>query len=210
MLKEYDTKPSNPSPSKPADPSHNRPEKVLSINSIKANRTSPLKPNTTVTWTCNATGEDLTYTYRLLKDGVEFSKEENTKSNTFKRTVSGIGKYVLEVTVTDAYNKKQTKYSDPIVVQKPANLKINSITVNKASSPQGGTTVTWTCNATGTNIQYAFDLYKDGVLIQSSGYTPSNKFKATLKEKGDYQVYILVKDIDNYEISQRSSVTTIK
>ena len=96
--------------------SSNQPLEELKINNITANRSTPLNPMATVTWTCDATGKDLTYTYKLFWNGSIFAADENVKSNSFRRPVVGPGKYVLEVTVKDAYNRTVTKNSSEIVV----------------------------------------------------------------------------------------------
>lgn len=88
----------------------------IKINSVTANRATPLKERATVTWTCDATGKGLTYTYTLLWDGKIFARDENTKSNTFRMPLGGPGKYVLEVTAKDAYGRTVTKNSAEIVV----------------------------------------------------------------------------------------------
>ncbi len=90
----------------------------------------------------------------------------------------------------------------PVVVPE---LKINSLKADKIGSVEKGTTATWTCEAEGDELWYAFKLAKDGNVITQRDYERNNTFSYTLNEAGKYTVEVAVTDAYNNTKTMQSA-----
>ena len=106
-------------------------------------------------------------------------------------------------------NKSVSFKADGVIID-PTKLEVKSITADKTGSVEKGTTVTWTCEATGDDLWYAFDLKNDGKVVTSVDYERSNKFTYTLNEAGKYVVEVKVVDAYNTVESKESAVLEVK
>ncbi|MBQ6568880.1 MAG: hypothetical protein IJL87_01345 [Clostridia bacterium] len=89
------------------------------------------------------------------------------------------------------------------------NVSIDSVTANVTGTVRQGTTVTWnvaTSDADGT-VYYKYDLYRNGALAASQGYSTSSSYTSTL-DYGTYQLTVTVKDDNNEEVSATSAEIT--
>ncbi|HOA81169.1 MAG TPA: cohesin domain-containing protein, partial [Defluviitaleaceae bacterium] len=95
------------------------------IVSVKADKTSPQLEGTTITWTCEATGENLEYAWLVKKDGKEVEKTNFASNNSFSYKAEEKGNYQATVTVKDSYGNEVSKESDTFVIEeKNKSLKV--------------------------------------------------------------------------------------
>ena len=84
-------------------------------------------------------------------------------------------------------------------------IKINSLDVNKETPTGVGTPLRWTVNAEGTNLSYAWYIYKDGQYQQTIWYSGKNYLDWTPNQEGQYKVQVWVKDNAGNFLTQFSS-----
>ena len=118
------------------------------IISVKADKTSPQLEGTTITWTCEATGENLEYAWLVKKDGKEVEKTNFASNNSFSYKAEEKGNYQATVTVKDSYGNEVSKESDTFVIEeKKQEFKgVISIDLDKNRVTQVGDIVTATIN----------------------------------------------------------------
>lgn len=72
-----------------------------------------------------------------------------------------------------------------------SDIVINSLLCSRVGSVTPGTSVSWVVDATGDNLNYKFDIYKNSNLIKSIN-TKNNNFNTLLKDVGNYYVEITI------------------
>ncbi len=134
---------------------------------ISPSASAPQTPNTTITWTANATGGTGPREYRFMVfDGTAWTGGSWSTSNTFAWTpTTSNANYQVQVRARSAWNAgvaEALSTATPFPIQ----ARITNLTLTpSAASPQGaGTAITLTASATGgvAPYQYKFTLY-DGV-----------------------------------------------
>jgi len=88
--------------------------------------------------------------------------------------------------------------------------EIKTVTADKSSPQLLGTSITWTCDATGKNLQYAWTVKKDSQDIERTGFSSSNTFSFTPEEAGTYVVTVTVKDKYNHQVSKEAASFVIQ
>ncbi|KMT20888.1 L,D-transpeptidase family protein [Clostridium cylindrosporum] len=183
-----------------------KPTEII-IKSLKCDKTGTISPNTNVTWTLDATGENLTYKFDLYKDSKLISTKES-ESNIFSSILTDIDTYYVNVTVTDANGKTVSQKSDNIIVKKPYVPATIKSVVGSASSLKVGETIKWTSNATGDSLKYKWEIYKDNKKIYTSTESVSNYITYKIPQAGKYKVLSIVKDIQGTIVTKYSAEVT--
>lgn len=167
---------------------------AFSLSLTPSNSASEVTTGTNITYRANASGNDLgtvTYKFELLS-GSTVIETQNSTSDTFTYTYSTPGTYKVRVTATNA-NGSESKETEELTVV-PSPVGVDSITV----SPQDarvGDTLTWTCTAHGTgDLQYKFDIYKNGTMIQEGEFTSSASCTYEPTIASEYKVVVTVTD----------------
>ncbi len=150
----------------------------LTVSSITANRTSPVAPGTTVTWTASATGgtAPLQYQFWLYSPSSGWSLlQAYSTSNTVSWVPASAGTYTVQAWVRSAGSTATYdawKNSTAMAVTSP--LVVTSVTPDPTSPVGVGTPVTWTAAASGGTapLQYQFWVYSSATgwsLLQAYG-----------------------------------------
>ena len=81
------------------------------------------------------------------------------------------------------------------VAEVPAALAVTSLTADKTTAKPGDS-ITWTAAASGGSgtLRYNFYIYKDGSIVQKTGYTTAKTAVLPTAEAGSYSVKVYVKD----------------
>jgi uncharacterized protein (UPF0248 family) len=180
----------------------------LKINSVTANVQGTSSVNTPITWTVNATGTGLQYAYYVYKGTTRVATIWYTSNNKLTWTPKEAGDYYVRVYVKDSGGKTAIKNS--AVIKVSAGVTIKSVTANVQGTSTKGTPITWTVNATGTGLQYAYYVYKGTTRVAAIGYTSNNKLTWTPKEAGDYYVRVYVKDSAGKTATKNSAVIKVQ
>lgn len=80
----------------------------------------------------------------------------------------------------------------------------------KESPQKIGSTIRWSIEAFGVELQYAWYVYKDDEKIDTIWYTPNNYLDWTPKESGSYKIRVFIKDSSNNKISDISNTFIIE
>jgi hypothetical protein len=184
-----------------------RTTKNLEITSLIPNMTSPRPANTSITWTCTATGgTSLRYQFWVNTPGSGWSvPQDYSASNTFVWTPSAPGNYQVGVRVRDT--SSVNVYDKDLVVDYTVQSALQSVSITSLSpdlaSPRpANTPVTWTCTATGgTSLLYQFWVNTPGSgWSVPQDYSASNTFVWTPATPGSYQVGVRVKDASSANV----------
>ncbi|MBS4200628.1 hypothetical protein KHA93_13400 [Bacillus sp. FJAT-49732] len=91
------------------------------------------------------------------------------------------------------------------------NLELNIVRleVDKQGPQQIGTSITYTVEATGKQLSYAWYVYKNSERIHVEWYTDLNYFKWAPNEPGVYRILVFVKDFEDNKVTRYSEETTI-
>ena len=199
----------------------------VTISSVTPNKASPQAVGTTITWSCAASGGTSLY-YQFWLQGPsgnwEIAQAYST-SNTWSWTPTTAGSYAVSVWVKDASSSSQyDKWiaANYTVSAASTPVTISSVTPNKASPQAVGTTITWSCAASGgTSLYYQFWLQgPSGNWEIAQAYSTSNTWSWTPTTAGSYAVSVWVKDASsssqydkwiaaNYTVSAASTPVTI-
>jgi|GEM_PF-6868212 len=177
---------------------------ILAIRSIAASPASPQKVGTNIRWTCNAVGgTNPVYYFQIYKGNTIVANTSSyTANNYYDWTPTVVGEdYRVRAYVKEngaASSTSINQYSDYYIVKPEVEpIAITSVTASPASPQLVGTTIRWTCNATGgTNKLYYFQVYKGSTIVENtSAYTSVNYYdwKPTVAGE-DYRVMAYVKE----------------
>ncbi|UFT99652.1 hypothetical protein KO561_01355 [Radiobacillus kanasensis] len=170
----------------------------VQVQSIDVDKGSPQPAGVPITLTTNATGG----TEKLYKvnvyDGKTWRVLQNySTSNTLKWIPSRAGDYKFSIHVKDKNSSKAYDDYGVLYYQVSEPVKVNSLTVDKASPQVAGTDVTLKANVTQTtDILYAFHVYDGTAWKVLRDYSTSDQFTWT-PESGEYKVVVHVKHKDS-------------
>ncbi|HQD50418.1 MAG TPA: cohesin domain-containing protein, partial [Defluviitaleaceae bacterium] len=118
------------------------------IKSVTADKSSPQYEDTSITWTCDATGKDLQYAWTIKKDGNVVENKDFSANNTFTYIAETAGTYIVTVTVRDAYNNMVSKESEAfVIIEKEIEIPGHvSLSVDKNKITKVGEIITATVN----------------------------------------------------------------
>lgn len=180
---------------------------AVAIGSFLPDKASPQTANTTITWTCSASGGNtLTYQFYVrLIGGTWKSAGAYSTTNAFawKPTTAGSYQIAVWVKYAGSLNKYDQKSIVDYTVVAPANIE--SFIPDKASPQTTYTTITWTCSASGNNnLTYQFYIRPTGGTWKSQGaYSTTNTLIWQPTMDGSYQVAVWVKaegSSNNYDV----------
>ncbi len=91
------------------------------------------------------------------------------------------------------------------VVLAALTLKLSSNTPSVLST-RTGSEIIWTASATGGSgvLQYRFQLYKDGSMVEQGGFTPENTYSYTPTSPGSYMTLVYVRDSEGNRVNMMS------
>ena len=173
----------------------------VTISSVSVDKKSPQAPNSSITFTANASGgTSLLYQF-LINDGSGWKvlrDYSSSKSFTWKPTNVGsykISAYVKDVNSSnsvDAFNVMN--YSiiniDPVT--------ISSISVDKKSPQAPNSSITFTANASGgTSLLYQFLINDGSGWKVLRDYSSSKSFTWKPTNVGSYKISAYVKDVNS-------------
>ena len=171
--------------------------------SLSPSKASPQPVNTSITWTCSATGGSTHLEYQFWVEqgssGFQIAQAYGT-SNTFNWTPTVAGSYTFSVWVKDASSTTTTCDATAgalYTVTAAAPVTIQSLSPSKASPQPVNTSITWTCSATGgsTHLEYQFWVEQGSSGFQiAQAYGTSNTFNWTPTVAGSYTFSVWVKD----------------
>ena len=177
----------------------------VSITSLTASPASPQAVNTSITWTCVATGgTSLRYEFwtELGSNGWQVAQVYGT-GDTFAWKPTVAGSYSVGVWVKDVNSTNPNGYDQlvilPYTVTSVAPVAITSFTPNKTSPQAVNTQITWTRVATGgTSLRYEFwtELGSNGWQV-AQAYGALNTFAWKPTVAGSYSVGVWVKDVNS-------------
>ena len=184
----------------------------LSIFIFKPDKTDA-KPGDTVTWTVSAIGGQgtLRYNFYVYRDGAVVLKTGYTASAAVSYTASAAGSYSAKVFVKDGKGTVVSKLSDSVTVAAPASpLTVTGVAANKTTAKPGDS-VTWTAAASGGSgtLRYNFYIYKDGSILQKTGYTAAKTAAYPVAEAGTYSVKVFVKDSAGTVVTRTGGTVTV-
>ena len=182
----------------------------LSLTGVTPDKTTA-SIGDTVTWTAAATGGSgtLQFCFYIYKDGAVVQKGGYGAAKTVSYKITEAGTYTAKVFVKDGSGAAANKMSAGVAVNAPAApLAVTGITPNKTAALVGDT-VTWTAAATGGSgtLRYCFYVYRDGTVVQKSGYGTAKTFSYKITEAGSYSVKVFVKDGSGASGTKQSAVT---
>jgi stage II sporulation protein D len=164
------------------------------INSIIADKNTSFVNETVV---INATGStnNALYKFVIAKDGIGVLTQDYSSSSSLNFTPLSAGNYTVSVYVKDVDSLKE--YDDAksfeLAIYNQATIELSS---DKASILLGDSALyTISSNSGSTNVQYKFNVMKDGILVKDSGYSALNTYFFTPSEAGIYNVTGYIKDM---------------
>lgn len=159
-----------------------------------SNSSTEVYTGTNITYTATASGNDLgtvNYKFELYKGSNVIETQEST-SNSFTYTYNTPGTYKVRVTATNSVGVETCETEGLTVSARP--IGVNSVTVNP-NPAQVGDTLTWSCDAYGSgNVQYKFDIYKNGTMIRKGNFTSTASCTYTPTVASEYKVVVTVVD----------------
>ena len=174
-------------------------ESGLSLSFIDSPITARL--GDTANWTVQAEqgAEPIQYAF-ILKRAVDGGDEqlvdstEYSDSASYSRALTEAGTYTLTAMAKDAAGETAEAVNGPLRVKDDLTFSIRA----SARRARPGDTVNWTVTGEGgrTPYQYAFRVYRDGELIQSTESGKSRSFSYTPDEPGNYRVLVKMTDAD--------------
>jgi hypothetical protein len=162
-----------------------------------------------LSFSVEAEGNDLQYKWAILNDSNEVVQEfDSFNSNTTLNWTPGkTGKYRAKVIIKDASGKTVEGLSDIYTVQaKPVPAKITKVKPDKSETKFLGINLNFSVEASGSNLQYQWIIYKDSKAIFTSSYNSQNKslsWKPT--QTGNYKARVKIKNAAGEIISNYSS-----
>jgi stage II sporulation protein D len=164
------------------------------INSIIADKNTSFVNETVVINAIGSTNNAL-YKFVAAKEGIEVLTQGYSSSNSLNFIPLSAGNFTVSVYVKDADSLKE--YDDTksveLAVYNQATIELSS---DKASILLGDSALyTINSNSGSGNVQYKFNVLKDGILINDSGYSASNTYFFTPSEAGTYTVTGYIKDM---------------
>ena len=170
---------------------------ALTVTGVTADKTAA-KPGDSITWTAAASGGTgtLRYNFYICKDGAVVQKTGYAAAKTAAYTASEAGTYSVKVFVKDSAGTIVTKIGGTVTVAADSGaLTVTGVTADKITAKVGDT-ITWTAAASGGSgtLRYCFYIYKDGAVVQKTGYTAAKTAAYPAAEAGIYSVKVFVKD----------------
>jgi subtilisin family serine protease len=179
----------------------------VKINSIAANIQGTSSTGTPITWTVNAVGTGVQYSYYVYKGTTKVDTIGYSSNKTLTWTPREAGDYWIRVYTKDSAGK--TAIKDSAVIKVSAALKINSITSNVQGTSSTGTPITWTVNGEGTGVEYAYYIYKGTTKVATIWYSSNKTLTWTPREAGDYWIKVYAKDSSGITASKSSAVIKV-
>lgn len=164
---------------------------------------------TTLSFSVEAEGTDLQYKWVILNDSNEIVKDFDSfnSDSSLNWKPEKIGKYKARVIVKDASEKTLEGFSNVYNVQaKLTPAKITKVKPDKAETKFLGTSLSFSAEASGSNLQYQWIIYKDSKAIYTSSYNSQNKslsWKPT--QTGKYKAKVKIKNAVGEVISNFTS-----
>ena len=173
----------------------------LTIESVTADRTSPVAAGTPVVWTARAAGGSGPYTYKLWTfDGSNWSVAVDWSPSpimTWTPTVPGT--YSIQVWVRNAgsiddYNA--WKSAGPVTVSAATALSVTTLMTSPGTPLVAGGPATFTATATGGTGPYTYEfwVYDGTAWTLARGWDASNTWTWTPPAAGVYRVQVWVRN----------------
>lgn len=176
----------------------------LELSSVKCNSDKTAYTGDTVVWTADASAVSpkAVYNYSLYVDG-ELVNKVSSVSNEYFCVPEKVGKYKLEVYISDDYSESSKVTSAVINVYKK--LSVDSVSVNKTTALTGSEI---TCNikvSGGTGkCSYYFSLFNGGKLVENRTAN-TGEMSVTLSQSGSYKFFCTIVDSSGNSMSAVSA-----
>ncbi len=154
------------------------------ITQIVADKTS-VKTGESVKIQVASVGADLTYNWKVFKDGVSQGDSEKTTTNSWTFSSNTEGTFTIKVWATNSYG---TSTVEEIDVEVKDDAFVITASTDKSHLDVAGD-VTATINTTGSDYTYYFKLDSE-----SSTSSSSNSKKFTISEDGSHTIKVWVID----------------
>ncbi|MGM9977862.1 MAG: heparinase II/III family protein [Clostridium sp.] len=169
----------------------------LSISSFIANKTSPQKVKTAVTFTTKVSGVTgiVQYKYYRYLNGKYGLIKDWSSNSSIQIAPSTAGQYDIYVAVKDESGNTVRK-NVVFEFENQENLAISSFTANKTSPQAVKTVVTFTAKASGVTgtIQYKYYRYLNGNYGLIKDWSSNSSIQIAPSTAGTYDIYVAVKD----------------
>ena len=182
------------------------------LSSVTASKTT-MTAGQSVTFTAvvsSGTGP-FRYHYRLIKDGADYKKIGWIENASRMSILNHAGVWRMQMLVEDAYGQRSDYVlSPPVTVTLGAPL-LSSVQISKTAITSGQS-VTFTAVVSGGQApyQYHYELWKDGDIYKTIGWSSTASRTSTLHQPGMYSMRMRVKDSNSqYSSYVNSSTVTV-
>ena len=164
---------------------------------------SPIAPTLggSASWTValHAKAEPAQVAFRLYKGDELVDSTDYASNLTYSHVLAESGSYRLAAVAKDAEGSTVEAVSDAIIVKADLTLALSA----SAETADPGDTVIWTAVGGGgtSPYAYAFRLYRDGELIQSTNYSRTRTYSYSFETGGSYYVLATMTDADGDAIA---------
>ncbi|WLF68988.1 triple tyrosine motif-containing protein [Clostridium septicum] len=173
--------------------------KPVKIDSVSMDKASPQAINTPVTFTAKASGGSSILYQFWINDGKGWKMVRNySNSNTFTWKPTATGNYTVSVYAKDSTSAKAAddiKLTSYVISVPGKPVKVDSVSIDKASPQVVGTPITFTAKASGgSSILYQFWINDGKGWKMVRNYSNSNTFTWKPATAGTYTVSVYAKD----------------
>lgn len=105
-------------------------------------------------------------------------------------------------TVNDGFDSLLESTTSPDII-------LNSLVCDRVGSITPNSSVKWTLDVTGEGLNYKYDLYKDGKIIETKEST-DNSFLTLIKDAGTYYLNVTITTKDGASINAKSEEIIVK
>lgn len=173
--------------------------KEIEITSFTSDKSSPQYEDTTITLNANATGGNGNLQYKFTATGkttgIEKVISDYSTINEVEWTPLVAETYEVKVSVKDSNGSVKEESFNFEVKEVIRELQLKSIKLDKTQGALGeGVTITANAEGGSGTLNYKFYYKKDGKYALIQAYSTSNTVKWTPNERGNYIVYVDVRD----------------
>lgn len=176
------------------------PESTIKINKIYPDKSTIKYVGTSLDFSVDAEGADLQYKWTIYKGSNPVYTSENYSDNKeLKWTANEPGVYKAKVSIKSATEEISSDFTSTYnIIVKP---KINKIYPTSSTTQYLGTSLKFSVDAEGDNLQYKWILYKTTTkgttIVHTSAYSKSNAFSwtpQTIDHVGNYRAKLQIKN----------------
>jgi SH3-like domain-containing protein len=175
-------------------------ESTIKINKVLPDKSTTKYVGTSLVFSVEAEGTDLQYKWTIYKESTEvYASDTYSSSNTIEWIPTVPGVYKAKVSIKNATEEITSDFSSTYnILVKP---QIKKIYPDSLTTQYLGTSLKFSVDVEGDNLQYQWILYKSTTkgttIVHTSAYSKSNAFSwtpKTIDDLGSYKAKVRIKN----------------